>query len=63
MKINIIANHLRAQQGERLTIEMLKAELKETKGLKPSTISAKVAKRQHIASLEAMINYRSNHLK
>ena len=58
MKINIIANQMRTQRGESLTIEMLKAELQETKSLKAITIQQKVSKQLHINALVAMISYK-----
>ena len=55
MKINIIANHLRSQNNEPLTVEMLEAELKETVSLRPKTWAATKAKIAHITSLQAAI--------
>lgn len=58
MKLNIIANHLRTQQGEPLTVEMLEAELAEVISLRPKTTVGKMDKNRHIASLKAMINHK-----
>jgi len=63
MKINIIANQMRTDRGEPLTVEMLKAELIEVKSLKAVTINQKLAKMRHIDSLEAAINYKLNRIK
>lgn len=60
MKINIIANQMRANRGEPLTLEMLQAELKEVKTLRPSTIWAKIAKQLHVNALNQMILYKQN---
>lgn len=60
MKINMIANEMRTQRGELLAIEMLRGELREAKTLKPLTTAARVAKKLHIKSLEAMIQYKEN---
>ncbi len=51
MKINIIANHLRAQRGEKITLEQAKAELKEVKSLRPVTANVKL----HQRTLESYI--------
>lgn len=52
--INIIANRNKTENGELLTIENLKAELKECEVLRPKP-------QQHISSLKAMIKYKLNH--
>ena len=61
MKVNIIANHIRTQRNEILTVEMLKAELEEVKSLKPADNNAKIAKRRHMLTLMAAIKYKENH--
>lgn len=58
MMINTIANQLRTQRGEPLTIEMLQAELDEVKELRPKTIVGKRDKNNHMLSLEAAIRYK-----
>lgn len=60
MKINIIANHIRTQRGEILTVEMLRAELAEVEQLNPQTLVGKMDKRRHIANLKAAIQYKQN---
>lgn len=58
--INTIANALRTQNGELLTIEMLQAELEEVKELRPKTMIGKRDKNNHIVNLEAAIRYKQN---
>lgn len=55
MKLNMIANMARSQRGEPVTIEKLRAELKEARSLKAVTARQKLLKQRHIAALEAII--------
>lgn len=58
--LHTLANHLRSQEGEKLTIEMLRAELEEVKQLCPKTTVGKADKNRHILALQALINYKQN---
>lgn len=59
----ILENKKRHDRGERLTIEMLEAELTLTRQLFAENTDKKRAFHlsQHIATLEAAIQYRKNH--
>jgi hypothetical protein len=52
MLINTIANHLRQSKGDNLTIEQLRAELRECESVKRKTTQMKL----HIATLRSYIN-------
>jgi hypothetical protein len=58
MKINIIANQMRTERGETLTVDMLKAELSEVKSLKAKTPYDRQSKKRHVDALTAMITYK-----
>ena len=62
MLINTIANELRTRNGEPLTIEMLEAELKEVKSLRPQTVRMRIDKQNHVAALTAVINNKKSKL-
>lgn len=60
MLINTLANKMRTDRGEPLTLEMVKAELNECLSLKPKNTRAKMDLLNHISALRSWIKAKEN---